>query len=65
MEDAYGIERKTCPCVRFTDMPRDMATEICAMVRAVGWISQCLDMMVESDQRIGHPQQIYEPRIPS
>ncbi len=29
------------------------------MARTVGWISQWLEMMVDEDQRIGRPQQVY------
>jgi citrate synthase len=66
-KDDYFIERKLYPNVDFYSgiilsalgIPLHMFTAIFAMARTVGWISQWLEMMVDEDQRIGRPQQVY------
>jgi citrate synthase len=67
LKDDYFIERKLYPNVDFYSgiilsalgIPLSMFTAIFAMARTVGWISQWLEMMVDEDQRIGRPQQLY------
>ena len=68
LKDDYFIERKLYPNVDFysgiilarTRDPHDTCSpRIFAMARTVGWISQWLEMMVDEDQRIGRPQQLY------
>ena len=67
LKDDYFIERKLYPNVDFYSgiilsalgIPLNMFTAIFAMARTVGWISQWLEMMVDEDQRIGRPQQVY------
>jgi len=67
LSDDYFIERKLYPNVDFYSgiilsalgIPLHMFTAIFAMARTVGWISQWLEMMVDEDQRIGRPQQVY------
>ena len=67
LKDDYFIERKLYPNVDFYSgiilkalgIPLNMFTAIFAMARTVGWISQWLEMMVDEDQRIGRPQQLY------
>jgi citrate synthase len=67
LKDDYFIERKLYPNVDFYSgiilralgIPLNMFTAIFAMARTVGWISQWLEMMVDEDQKIGRPQQLY------
>ncbi len=67
LKDDYFIERDLYPNVDFYSgiilsalgIPLHMFTAIFAMARTVGWISQWLEMMVDEDQRIGRPQQLY------
>jgi citrate synthase len=67
LKDDYFIERNLYPNVDFYSgiilsalgIPLHMFTAIFAMARTVGWISQWLEMMVDEDQRIGRPQQLY------
>jgi citrate synthase len=67
LKDDYFIERNLYPNVDFYSgiilsalgIPLHMFTAIFAMARTVGWIAQWLEMMVDEDQRIGRPQQLY------
>ena len=67
LEDDYFVERKLYPNVDFYSgiilralgIPLNMFTVLFAMARSVGWIAQWLEMMVDEDQRIGRPQQLY------
>jgi citrate synthase len=67
MEDDYFLERNLYPNVDFysgiilkaLDMPLSMFTVIFAMARTAGWISQWLEMMEDTEQRIGRPRQLY------
>jgi citrate synthase len=67
LKDDYFIERNLYPNVDFYSgiilsalgIPLSMFTVIFAMARTVGWMSQWLEMMVDEDQRIGRPQQVY------
>ncbi len=67
LKDEYFIERKLYPNVDFYSgiilsalgIPLSMFTVLFAMARTVGWISQWLEMIVDDEQRIGRPQQVY------
>lgn len=67
LEDEYFLERNLYPNVDFYSgiilkalgMPLNMFTVIFAMARTAGWISQWLEMMEDTEQRIGRPRQIY------
>lgn len=67
LEDDYFVERNLYPNVDFYSgiilkalgMPLNMFTVIFAMARTAGWISQWGEMMVDDEQRIGRPRQIY------
>ena len=67
LEDDYFVERRLYPNVDFYSgiilralgIPLNMFTALFAMARCVGWVAQWLEMMVDEDQRIGRPQQLY------
>lgn len=67
LEDEYFVERNLYPNVDFysgiilkaLDMPLNMFTVVFAMARTAGWISQWSEMMVDDEQRIGRPRQLY------
>ena len=67
LEDDYFVERNLYPNVDFysgiilkaLDMPLNMFTVVFAMARTSGWISQWGEMMVDDEQRIGRPRQLY------
>ncbi len=67
LEDEYFVARKLYPNVDFYSgiilralgIPLNMFTVLFAMARSVGWIAQWLEMMVDEEQRIGRPQQLY------
>ncbi|MBT6275757.1 MAG: citrate synthase, partial [Chromatiales bacterium] len=67
LRDEYFVERNLYPNVDFYSgiilsamkIPMNMFTVMFAMSRAVGWIAQWMEMMVDSEQRIGRPRQIY------
>jgi len=67
LEDEYFVERNLYPNVDFysgiilkaLNMPLNMFTVIFAMARTAGWISQWMELMVDDEQRIGRPRQIY------
>lgn len=67
LEDDYFVERNLYPNVDFysgiilraLDMPLNMFTVVFAMARTAGWISQWSEMMVDAEQRIGRPRQLY------
>jgi citrate synthase len=67
LEDDYFIEKKLYPNVDFYSgiilsaigIPTNMFTVIFAMSRAVGWISQWMEMISEDNQTIGRPRQLY------
>lgn len=68
LRDDYFIERKLYPNVDFYSgliyralgIPTNMFTVMFAIARTVGWVSQWMEMIGESDQRIGRPRQIYD-----
>jgi citrate synthase len=67
LEDEYFTERKLYPNVDFYSgliyealkIPTDMFTVIFAIPRTAGWISQWLEHMDDSEQKIARPRQIY------
>jgi len=67
LQDEYFIEKKLYPNVDFYSgiilsaigIPKNMFTVIFALARTHGWISHWLEMMDESNQRIGRPRQLY------
>lgn len=67
LEDEYFVKRNLYPNVDFysgiilkaLNMPLNMFTVIFAMARTAGWISQWMELMVDGEQRIGRPRQVY------
>ncbi|MEM8935678.1 MAG: citrate synthase [Pseudomonadota bacterium] len=67
LEDEFFVERKLYPNIDFYSgitlnalgFPRDMFTVLFALARTVGWIAQWSEMIVDPNQRIGRPRQIY------
>ena len=67
LSDEYFVSRNLYPNVDFysgiilkaLNMPLNMFTVIFAIARTAGWISQWLEMMDDSEQRIGRPRQLY------
>ena len=68
LEDDYFVERKLYPNVDFYSgivqraigIPTSMFTSIFALARTVGWIAQWKEMIVDPDQKIGRPRQLYQ-----
>ncbi len=67
LADSYFTEKKLFPNVDFYSgiileamgFPTSMFTPIFAVSRTVGWISQWKEMLVDPEQKIGRPRQIY------
>ena len=67
LEDEYFIERKLYPNVDFYSgliyqamgFPRDMFPVLFAIPRMAGWLAQFEEMLLDEDQRIARPRQIY------
>jgi len=67
LNDEYFIERKLYPNVDFYSgivlralgIPTNMFTVIFAVGRTIGWISQWIEMIADSEQKIGRPRQLY------
>jgi citrate synthase len=67
LEDEYFIERKLYPNIDFYSgitlkalgFPTSMFTVLFAIARTVGWIAQWKEMIVDPEQRIGRPRQLY------
>jgi len=67
LSDDYFIERKLYPNVDFYSgiiysalkIPVEMFTVMFAIARAAGWISHWIEMISESDMKIGRPRQLY------
>jgi len=72
LEDDYFVERKLYPNVDFYSgivqraigIPTSMFTCIFALARTVGWIAQWKEMIVDPDQKIGRPRQLYQGATP-
>ncbi len=66
LTDEYFVERKLYPNVDFYSgitlralgFPNNMLTVLFAVARTVGWVAQWKEM-VEDEQRIGRPRQLY------
>ena len=67
LEDEYFVERKLYPNVDFYSgliyqsmgFPEDMFSVLFALGRTVGWLAQWEEMVLDSEQRIARPRQIY------
>ena len=67
LADPYFADKKLFPNVDFysgiileaMQFPTSMFTPIFAVSRTVGWISQWKEMLVDPEQKIGRPRQIY------
>jgi citrate synthase len=67
LSDPYFIERKLYPNVDFYSgivlralgIPTNMFTVIFAVGRTIGWISQWIEMIADTEQKIGRPRQLY------
>jgi citrate synthase len=70
LDDEYFTSRKLYPNVDFysgliyeaLQIPTEMFTVIFAIPRTAGWISQWLEHMDDSEQKIARPRQIYTGR---
>lgn len=68
LEDDYFITRKLYPNVDFYSgliyqsigFPMDMFPVLFAIPRTSGWMAQWEEMLLDSDQRIARPRQIYQ-----
>ena len=67
LHDDYFIEKKLYPNVDFYSgitlkamgFPLSMFTVLFAIARTVGWIAQWKEMIVDPEQKIGRPRQLY------
>jgi len=67
LKDEYFVERKLYPNVDFYSgliyqsmgFPVDMFPVLFALGRTVGWLAQWEEMVLDSEQRIARPRQIY------
>lgn len=67
LEDEYFVSRKLYPNVDFYSgliyqalgFPVEMFPVLFAIPRTVGWLSQWVEMLGDSDQKIARPRQIY------
>jgi citrate synthase len=67
LEDEYFISRKLYPNVDFYSgliyqamgFPVDMFAVMFAIARTVGWVAQWEEMLLDSEQKIARPRQIY------
>jgi len=67
LDDEFFTERKLYPNVDFysgliyeaLQIPTEMFTVIFAIPRTAGWVSQWLEMIDDSEQKIARPRQIY------
>ncbi|MDH5257668.1 MAG: citrate synthase [Gammaproteobacteria bacterium] len=67
LNDEYFIERNLYPNVDFYSgliykaigIPTNMFTVMFAIARTVGWVAQWMEMISETNQRIGRPRQLY------
>ncbi len=67
LEDDYFIEKKLYPNIDFYSgitlkalgFPTSMFTALFAIARTVGWIAQWKEMIVDPEQKIGRPRQLY------
>jgi citrate synthase len=67
LDDDYFVQRKLYPNVDFysgliyevLDIPVDMFTVLFAIPRTAGWLAQWEEMLLDKEQRIARPRQIY------
>jgi citrate synthase len=67
LEDDYFIEKKLYPNIDFYSgitlkalgFPTSMFTVLFAIARTVGWIAQWKEIIVDPEQKIGRPRQLY------
>ncbi|HEU4671824.1 MAG TPA: citrate/2-methylcitrate synthase [Candidatus Limnocylindrales bacterium] len=67
LEDDYFVSRKLYPNVDFYSgliyeamgLPPDTYTTIFAVARMAGWVAQWLELIVDPEQKIARPRQIY------
>jgi citrate synthase len=67
LEDDYFISRKLYPNVDFYSgliyqamgFPVEMFAVLFAIARTVGWVAQWEEMLLDSEQKIARPKQIY------
>lgn len=67
LEDEYFVKRKLYPNVDFYSgiiyqamkFPVDMFPVLFAIPRTAGWIAQWVEMLLDSEQKIARPRQIY------
>ena len=67
LEDDYFVSRKLYPNVDFYSgliyealgLPVDMFPVMFAIPRTSGWVSQWLELVVDKEQKIARPRQIY------
>eukprot|EP00742_Colponemidia_sp_Colp-10_P000738 GILJ01000801.1.p1 GENE.GILJ01000801.1~~GILJ01000801.1.p1 ORF type:complete len:478 (-),score=68.89 GILJ01000801.1:144-1538(-) len=67
LSDEYFVSRKLYPNVDFYSgivlqalgIPKSMFTVLFAVARSIGWITQWMEMMSESTQKISRPRQLY------
>jgi citrate synthase len=67
LKDSYFVDRKLYPNVDFYSgliyeamgLPIDTYTTIFAVARMAGWVAQWLEMIVDPEQKIARPKQLY------
>src|ERR1700757_3986424 len=67
LHDDYFIEKKLYPNIDFYSgitlkamgFPTNMFTVLFAVARTVGWVAQWKEMIVDPEQKIGRPRQLY------
>ena len=72
LADEYFVKRKLYPNVDFYSgliyeamgLPVDTYTTMFAVSRMVGWVAQWLEMIVDPEQKIARPRQVYVGRGP-
>jgi citrate synthase len=72
LEDDYFVSRKLYPNVDFYSgliyqamgFPVDMFAVLFAIARTVGWVAQWEEMLLDGDQKIARPKQIYVGQAP-
>jgi citrate synthase len=67
LQDEYFVQRKLYPNVDFYSgliyqamgFPKDMFPVLFAIARTAGWVAQWEEMLLDPDQKIARPRQIY------
>ena len=67
LQDDYFVSRKLYPNVDFYSgliyqamgFPKDMFSVLFAIARTAGWVAQWEEMLLDADQKIARPRQIY------